>query len=112
MKRGELYLIPDDPDDPSGKKRPVVVVSRTDINGGKCVVCVPFYSQQLEKRRAWRFCAAFSRGEGNLDRDCVAKADQIMTVEKTYLSGAPLGTFNEAQMDRVTRAIRYTIGDD
>ena len=77
------------------------------------VVVVPFYSQQLEKRKRKKYCAFFSAGEGDLDRDCVAKADEIAMIQKTDLQlSHRIGRFNAAQMSRIIEAIRYVIRDD
>jgi len=48
VQRGQVLLTK--PDE-FGKQRPVVVVSRDQLNNGDAVLVVPFYSQQLEKRR-------------------------------------------------------------
>jgi mRNA-degrading endonuclease toxin of MazEF toxin-antitoxin module len=102
-KRGQLYRLKD--------RRPIVIVSRDRLNGGHSVLAVPFYSQQLEKRSQQAWCALFHSGEGGLDRDCVAKADQVTLVDKCdiNLAEGPIGQFDEAQMARLIRAVKWSL---
>ncbi len=96
------------------KDRPIVVVSRDDLNRGECVLAVPFYSQQLEKRKKFGFCAFFNSGEGGLLSDCVAKGDEITLLDKDEIDfpRGILGTFTAPQMVRVVNAVRYAMRDD
>ena len=70
-QRGMLFLLKDH--DSSEKRRPIVVISNNVLNNGDSVVAVPFYSQQLEKRRTQDWCVEFYQGEGGLEKNCVAK---------------------------------------
>lgn len=107
-KRGEIYLLKRDA---AGKQRPVVVVSNDILNHGNTVLVVPFYSQQLEKRATQAWCAMFQQGEGGLERDCAAKADQITLVDKLEidLASGVVGRFNDLQMERLVRAIKWSL---
>ncbi len=71
--RGDVYWTKSN----SEQLRPVLIVSRTEMNRGSGVVVVPFYSQQIEKRRALESCVFFQAGDGGLKKDCVAKCDEI-----------------------------------
>lgn len=101
-KRGELYRLKSDR---VGKPRIIVIVSHDILNGGHCVLAVPFYSQQMDKRRHQQWCSEFARGEGGLDCDCVAKADELSLIDKLdiNLAQGPIGAFDNAQMSRVKR---------
>ena len=98
--RGEIYLLKKDE---TGKSRPIVILSNNSLNGGHSVVAVPFYSQQLEKRSKQPWCAVFSAGEGGLDRDCVAKTDEITLIDKLHinLAAGPIGELDEDQLNRI-----------
>lgn len=75
---------------------------------------MPFYSQQLEKRRNQKFCALFNAGDGGLPKDSVAKCDEITLLDKDdidFVSGR-LGRFNGPQMERVIKSIRYALRDE
>jgi mRNA-degrading endonuclease toxin of MazEF toxin-antitoxin module len=106
--RGQLFV--QKPDN-QGKRRPIVIVSHNTLNGGHSVVAVPFYSQQLAKRKTQPWCAFFSAGEGGLTVDCVAKADEIALIDKTDIDLAKglIGAFDPAQMARLEAAIRWAL---
>lgn len=111
IQRAEIYLLKEDV---AGKARPVLVVSRDQLNQGTSVVVIPFYSQQLERRRTQRYCVPFNAGDGGLSKECVAKADEIGVVDKTAIDtqrGA-IGRLNAAQMAEVVKAVRYVLRDD
>ncbi|MFO1019107.1 MAG: type II toxin-antitoxin system PemK/MazF family toxin [Planctomycetales bacterium] len=95
IRRGEVYWLKPDA---TGKQRPVVIISREDLNGGHSLVGVPFYSQQLEKRTQQAWCVFFAAGEGGLTKDCVAKTDEVSMIDKldVDLQRGPLGIFDAA----------------
>lgn len=47
-RRGEIYRLKSDA---VGKPRPVLIVSRNELNSGIYVVAIPYYSEQVESRR-------------------------------------------------------------
>ncbi len=107
-KRGELYVLKSDP---AGKPRVIVIVSNDALNRGNGVLAVPFYSQQLEKRKTQPWCAYFHAGGGNLNFDCVAKADELTLTDKAdiRLAAGPIGVFDEGQMARLMVAVRHCL---
>lgn len=109
-KQGQIYLLKKDED---GKQRPVLIISRSELNGGHSVSAVPFYSQQLEKRKNQPWCAFFHKGEGGLLKDCVAKPDEMAPYDKTYIDFArgKVGEFDEHQIERVLNALRWAVND-
>jgi len=109
-ERGALYYLPFG----DGKMRPVVVVSRDNLNAGDFVVVVPFTTQKLERRRHLDSCAFFHAGEGGLKEDCVAKADEITRIQKVEIDwrAGRLGRLTNDQMKRIVRAIRFVIRDE
>jgi mRNA-degrading endonuclease toxin of MazEF toxin-antitoxin module len=111
VQRGQIYTLPPDED---GKERPVVIVSRDNLNAGHSVLAIPFTSQQLDKRRQQPWCVLFRTGEGGLSKDCVARCDQITLFRKGDINTAkpPLGRLTAAQMQRIVDAVRHAIRDD
>ena len=109
--RGEIYILSSDA---AGKRRPAVVISRDEINGGNQLVMVPFYSAQLDKRRQFSFCVLFTAQETGLDKDCVAKVDQISSIDKTKLDfgRGPIGKLNGKQLQKILQALNYVVGAD
>lgn len=81
LKPGELYwgLVHD------AKPRPLVVVSREELNRGDWVTIVPLTSANFEQRSRLPTCVAFRAGESNLPVNCVAQADAITILTKSDL---------------------------
>ena len=112
-QRSDLYWIPLEVEEDGDKERPIVVISRDELNRGDRILAVPFYSQQLEKRAKQKWCALFKAGEGGLKKDCVAKGDEIQLIDPAEILWArgKLGRFNAEQMARVTLAVRHAMRD-
>ena len=110
VQRGDVFYAPFG----EGKPRPVVVVSRDDLNRGDYVVVVPFTTQKLENRGVLQFCVLFKAGESGLAQDCVAKTDEITFVSVTELDWkrGRVGRVLAARMKEIVRAVRYMIRDD
>jgi mRNA-degrading endonuclease toxin of MazEF toxin-antitoxin module len=112
-QRSDLYWIPLEIEEDGDKERPIVIVSRDELNRGDRVLVVPFYSQQLEKRAKQKWCALFKAGESGLKKDCVAKGDEIQLIDPMEILWArgKLGRFNAEQMARVILAVRHAMRD-
>ena len=89
-------------------------MSRDDLCRGDQVLAVPFYSQQLERRRNQPFCAVLDRGAGGLEKDSAAKGDEISYIDKDEIDfeRGSLGRLNATEMQAVIRAVRYAMRDD
>ncbi|HVA46478.1 MAG TPA: type II toxin-antitoxin system PemK/MazF family toxin [Pirellulales bacterium] len=111
MERGQVFLLKPEAD---GKQRPTVVVSRDDQNRGHSVVVMPCYSQQLEKRSKLPYCVLLKAGEGGLDKDCVVKADEVSTLDKSRfdVGRGAIGRLKPARMAEILAALRYVVRDD
>lgn len=111
VQRGQIFLLLESDE---SKARPVVVVSRDDLSHGDSVLCVPFYSQQLEKRKQFKTCVLFKAGQFGLSKDCVAKGDEITVIDKTMLnlSHGQIGRLNAESMAKIVRAVRFAIRCD
>lgn len=112
-QRSELYWIPLEFEEDGEKARPMIIVSRDELNRGDRVLAVPFYSQQVEKRAKQRWCALFKAGEGGLKKDCYAKGDEIQLIDPIEIlwRRGKLGRFNTDQMNRVITAVRHALRD-
>ncbi|HET6575834.1 MAG TPA: type II toxin-antitoxin system PemK/MazF family toxin [Fimbriiglobus sp.] len=91
--------------------RPVLVVSRRELNGGRYVVAVPFTSAQFDKRRDLPNCVPFAAGDCGLTKDCVAQADAIsvIPIDQINLEQGPIGRVSDEQLRDVILAIQYVI---
>ncbi len=81
IRPGEIYLAHTD-----AGIRPVVVVSREELNRGNWVVAVLITSTRFSLRSTLPHCVPFHAGESGLDTDCVAQAETV-----SYIAVADLG---------------------
>lgn len=107
IRPGEIYLAPI-----GGKDRPVVVVSREELNRGDYAHIVPFTTQHLDERRDSPSCVFFRAGEFGLDKDCVAQADSLALfyIVELQTDSGPIGALDDEAMRDVIRAIGYVFG--
>jgi len=110
MHQGEIYwaLTPD------GKKRPVIVVSRDDLNRGDYAVCVLITSAHVERRRDLPNCVPFRAGEYGLDRDCIAQAEAVTFLELHDLdtSSGPIGVLDGDRLRALVHALGHVLDSD
>src|SRR5213594_2622913 len=107
---GEVYLsITDD-----GSRRPVIVLSREQLNRGDFVVVVPVTSARFEERSHLKNCVPFYKGQFGFTRDCVAQAEQVFAVRKIYLDFAagPPEVLDAVSLRSLIRAVGYVIDAD
>ena len=108
-QRGQIFRLKSDA---VGKPRPVLIVSPTHLNGGTYLTAIPFFGEQVQKRRALRTCVFFAKGEFGLEKDCVAKADDVTQFKFSELriSEGPIGTVDDERMEEVSEALCYALG--
>ena len=96
----------------SAARRPVVIVSRTELNRGRYVVAVPFTSQRLGERCQLPNCVAFRSGEFGLPKNCLAQADAIAQVatDELDLATGPVGVLDLETQRELLKAIGYVLG--
>ena len=105
--RGHLYWVRI-PDEPSGKRRPALVVSPDVRNRlANDVIVVPLSSVLREAPTHVRLRAR----EGGLPRPSMAKCEQITAVRRDRLVPRPLGGHLAAQrMGEIEKAVLRAIG--
>lgn len=93
-------------------RRPVIAVSREELNRGNYVVVVPLTSQGLETRWSLPNCVPFREGQFGLTKACVAQAEAIMQAHADELDreSGPLGTLDAVTLRAVVKAIGYVLG--
>lgn len=108
-RRGQIFRLKSDA---AGKKRPVLIVSRNELNGGIYVLAAPFYSEQIEKRRQLRQCVLFQSGEYGLDKTCVLKADEVslFKISELRIAEGAIGELDEPRLRLVATALAYALG--
>jgi len=106
-RRAHIYWV-QVPDEPSGKRRPALVVS-PDIRNrlANDVIVVPISSVLREAPTHVRLRSR----EGGLQRPSVVKCEQITTLRRDRLLARPLGgALSNARMVEVEKAVLRAIG--
>lgn len=95
-------------------RRPVLIVSREQLNRGNYVVIVAFTTGRLDQRKTQANCVAFRAGEFGLSADCVAQCETVASVpvDLLELSTGPLGRLDIATLRSVIKAIGFVIESD
>ena len=109
MVPGEIYLA-----DLETGQRPVIVVSREELNRGHYVVVVLCTSARFSARSALPNCVPFRASQFGLDKDCVAQCETITFIERSQLKAAhgALGVLDESSLRELIRAIGYVMDAD
>lgn len=109
LRRGQIFRLKSDS---VGKPRPVLIVSPAQLNVGIYINAIPFYSQQLDKRRGQAWCVFFQADEFGLEADCVAKADEVaqFKISELQIAEGELGQVDTARMALVDRALCFALG--
>jgi len=105
LRPGEVYWAFSD------KRRPVVVVSREELNRGDYVVVLPLTSAQLALRRSLPNCVAIPGRTYGL-KDCVAQAEMISILfhsDLVELANGPVATLSGETMREIVRAIGFVM---
>jgi mRNA-degrading endonuclease toxin of MazEF toxin-antitoxin module len=108
-KPGEIYLA-----DTDAGIRPVVIVSREELNRGNWVAALLITSTRFLLRSTLPHCVPFHAGEFGLDKDCVAQAETIsyIAISDLHLDDGVIGTLDEPRMRDVIKAIGNVIASD
>src|SRR5438874_11522255 len=106
MKPGEIYWA----DLPDGR-RPVMTLSREDLNRGKYVVAVLCTTIKFAVRSTLPNCVPFQAGEFGLPYDCVAQGEPITFLDKSALDVGVgvIGTLDDVRMRTIVHAIGHII---
>lgn len=111
MRPGEVYLADFD----VAGRRPVIVVSRDDLNRGRYVLVVVCTSARYAIRRTLPNCVPFQAGQFGFTADCVAQCENMLSIEKTDipdLDGGPIGILDELKMREIIKAIGHVMDSD
>jgi len=105
MEQGEIYMA-----DLSAGKRPVIILSRNELNRGNAVLVVPITSTRFLIRSKLPNCVAFRAGEFGLIHDCAAQCEQAAAIETSLIdTSACIGRLTEDVMRDVIRAVGYVM---
>ena len=112
IKRGTICLVNLDPTIGSeiAKKRPAIVISNdTNNEVASTVTVIPLTSQKREK--IYPFEVLIPKGVGNIERNSIAKANQIRTIDKRRVIKV-IGVLPEKYIKLLEKAILIHLGLD
>lgn len=111
MIRGDIYQADLDPtkDSEQAGFRPVVIVSRNSINlSSPVVIVVPITTYNSQRKIYPSHCLIKASIENGLDRDSIAKCEQIRAVTKSRLSGKR-GSIESNYLVPIDAALKITL---
>lgn len=109
IRPGEVYMA-----DTDAGKRPVIVVSREELNRGNWVVAVLVTSTHFATRSKRPHCVAFAAGGYGLTKDCVAQAETITypAIADLDLDSGAIGVLDEVRVRELIKAIGHILASD
>lgn len=109
IRPGEIYYAETD-----AGRRPVVVVSREDLNRGNWIVAVLITSARFAFRSTLEHSVPLLAGEFGMTKDCVVQAETISYIAAADLDQdqGPIGVLDTARMREVIRAIGHVLESD
>ena len=109
IKPGEIYEA-----DLRTGRRPVVVVSREDLNRGNYALVVLCTSTHFARRQVLPNCVPLKAGQFGFRADCVAQCENMLTLHLSQLdlAGSPLGVLDDITMRSLIKAIGYVMDSD
>jgi mRNA-degrading endonuclease toxin of MazEF toxin-antitoxin module len=105
---GEIYLAYQD------KRRPVVVISREELNRGDYLVVIPLTTAKWETRQWLPNCVLLEANKHRLPKTCIAQTEMISFVPKADLGllDGPVTTLDDDTMRNLVRAVGYVMVAD
>ena len=101
MNRGDVWLA-----EVGRKRRPVVVLTRTEVLDVRSLVTVAEISTSARGLAAE---VAIDHIAAGLDRECVVNADGLHTVAQSTLT-TRVGQLDDPTLSRVCAAVEYALG--
>lgn len=91
------------------KPRPLLVLSRVELNGSKYLLVATFTSKKLDVRIGRKQFVLFERGEFGLTERCVLQLDAVSRVEFSEINTADgvIGRLTSDRLAAVDSALRY-----
>jgi mRNA-degrading endonuclease toxin of MazEF toxin-antitoxin module len=110
IRPGEIYSA----DFPQAGRRPVIVVSRENLNRGSYALVVVCTSARFSLRSSLPNCVPFFTGQFGFTVDCVAQCENIVSIEMSQLdlTAGPVGVLDDLALRDVIKAIGHVIESD
>ena len=102
IRPGEIYMA----DFGQAGPHPVIVMSREELNRGRYALVVVCTSARFAVRSKLSNCVPFQAGDFGFTVDCVAQCENILSIDQGQLdlAAGPMGTLNEAALQKVIKA--------
>jgi mRNA-degrading endonuclease toxin of MazEF toxin-antitoxin module len=110
IEPGEIYMA----DLREADRRPVIVISRENLNRGLyALVVVVCTSGRFALRSRLPNCVAFQAGHFGFTANCVAQCENILSIKRQIdLDTGPIGVLDEEALRNVIKAIGHVIESD
>ncbi|HJX58247.1 MAG TPA: type II toxin-antitoxin system PemK/MazF family toxin [Thiobacillus sp.] len=110
MKRGDIYFAELSPTRGSeiAKRRPVIIVSNDANNRVATTVTVVPVTSNVNK--VYPFEVFLPAGDSGLPKDSKAQAQQVRTLARERLTGAPAGKLVKPKLEMLEQALRLHLG--
>ena len=107
IRPGEIYMADFGP----AGSRPVIVVSRENLNRGRYALVVPCTSSRFSVRSTLANCVPFREGEFGFTIDCVAQCENLLSIDQEHIDvlAGPTGVLDSAALGNIVKAIGYVI---
>lgn len=105
MKPGDIHFAID----VAGNRRPIIILSRPELNRGNYVVAVPITSSRFEERRHFSNCVPFLAGEYGLSVNCVAQGEQVAPFLVRDIDPNSVATLSEDRFRTLVHAMGFVM---
>ena len=107
---GEIYFA----DLPEAGPRPVIVVSRNELNRGRYALVVACTSARFGVRKEMPNCVPFLAGQFGFRVDCVAQCENLLSIDRNQLdlAAGPVGVLDDWALRNVIKTIGYVMESD
>lgn len=109
LRRGSVWRMDIPGDAKAG--RPVIVISRNEMNRGDDALVIPTYTSNLGTKRSKPSYVFLRRGAGGLSEDCVTQSAHIQLVETSELRDG-IGLLESHHMTQIVRALGWVLEAD
>jgi mRNA-degrading endonuclease toxin of MazEF toxin-antitoxin module len=105
VRQGEVYYAFRD------KRRPVIIMSREELNRGQYVLAVPLTTKGMEFRRRRPNCVPLSARRDGVPKDCVAQGELVTVLDLVDLDldRGPITSLREEALRALIRAVGYVL---
>jgi len=110
IQPGEIYMA----DLEKAGPRPVIVLSREELNRGRYALVVVCTSARFAVRSTLSNCVPFQAGDFGFDVDCVAQCENILSIDKKQIDlvAGPMGMLDDVSFQKIVKSVGYVMNSN